>query len=321
MPASPHISIVIPTHRGQFLAATVASVRAQTLPDWELVIVDDGSTDGTAALAAALAASDPRIRVVTLARNQGIALARNAGLAAITAGSHLVAFLDHDDMWTPDALESLAGALAARPEASAAHGIATCVDPDGTPVAVPGVTDRLPFNRRGVVHGRVTTWPVDQPTEFINLAYEDCIASVGSILIRRAALEQVGGFDARAEPADDYDMWIRLSRVGSIAFLPKPVLLYRLHPLQSGGRPPPGRGRGTPYVRYKLITSPDNSPEQHRLARTSFRARQYDLAAADLSAATAALRRRDYRAAGRGLSVAVSRLATCVRGRPWSWHR
>ena len=112
--AAPEISVVVPTHGGRFLAATVASVRAQTLPDWELVIVDDGSRDGTADVAAGLAAADARIRVVTHAHSRGIAAARNTGLVATTRTSRYVAFLDHDDLWTPDTLAVLRAALHAR---------------------------------------------------------------------------------------------------------------------------------------------------------------------------------------------------------------
>ncbi len=113
-PPAPEISIVVPTHGGRFLAATVASIRAQTFAGWELVIVDDGSRDGTAGVAAGLATADGRIRVVTHAHNRGIAAARNAGLASISPASRFVAFLDHDDLWMPDALALLRAELDTR---------------------------------------------------------------------------------------------------------------------------------------------------------------------------------------------------------------
>ena len=200
------ISVVIPTHGSPFLSATVASAIAQTSANLELVIVDDGSTDGTAAVAAALAAGDPRIRVVTQG-NTGIANARNRGLAAITSESRYVALLDHDDLWMPDTLARLRAALVACPSASAAHGVASTIDEAGQPMVFPR-RGGLP-NRRGMVEGRVQPWPLERPTQFANFAYDDCVTSVGSGLIRRSALDQIGGFDPRAEPSDDYDLWAR----------------------------------------------------------------------------------------------------------------
>jgi len=322
--AAPEISVVVPTHGGRFLAATVASIRAQTFAGWELVIVDDGSRDGTAEVAAGLAAADARIRVVTHAHNHGIAAARNAGLAAIAPASRYVAFLDHDDLWTPDALALLRAELEARAATSAAHGMADTIDDNGRDLALPDVI-RMQEVRLGVVPRRwrrhkIARWPDGRPTELANLAYQDCIVSVGSGLIRRAYLDRVGGFDARAQPADDYDMWIRLSRLGGIGFVPHVVLRYRVHDDNTSLRPHPPRGRGTPYVRYKLATAADNTPAQRRLVTAGFRAHQRDLLRERWAALVAAARRRDPAGALRELAAVGVRAAGFARGRPWSWH-
>lgn len=315
----PEISVVIPTHGGRFLTAAVESVTAQTIESWELVIVDDGSRDGTAAVAARLAAADSRIRVVTQPQNGGIVSARNRGLGSISAGSRFVAFLDHDDVWMPDALAQLREALERRPAAAAAHGKAVMIDGAGTPV--PPRPGDAAWRRPGIVGARLEPWPDTRPTEFANLAYEDCIVSMGSGLIRRATLDAIGGFDPRAEPADDYDVWIRLSRRGEIAFVDRVVLGYRLHDGRASLRPPAPRGRGTPYVKYKMITAPENTPEQRRTAIAGFRARQRRLFREHLSDLGASWRRRRYRELPGHLTRLGARVAAFARGRPWSWHR
>lgn len=99
----PAVSVLMPVHNAvATLRASVASVQAQTLGDWELWLIDDASTDGSGVLAAELAAGDPRIRVLSLPTNRGAAAARNAGLEQ--ARGRYIAFLDADDLWQPDKL-------------------------------------------------------------------------------------------------------------------------------------------------------------------------------------------------------------------------
>jgi glycosyltransferase involved in cell wall biosynthesis len=317
--SSPAISVVIPTHGGGFVAEAMASVIAQTTTDWELVVVDDGSRDGTAQLAAKLAAADPRIRVITHGRNTGIVAARNRGLSAISTSSTYVAFLDHDDIWTPTALELLTAALVAAAGASAAHGMAIKIDRDGRPR--PGDAESVPSRRMGLSRGRLRPWPPARPTEFANLVVEDCVVSMGSGLIRRAALDRVGWFDPRAERAEDYDMWVRLSRIGPIAFVSRDVLHLRLHEEQTSRRPRLPRGHGLGYVRYKMIASPENTPEQRRLAIAGFRARQGQLLVQHGSHLLTAWENDDYSSASRYVAEATYCVARYVRGRPFSWHR
>jgi glycosyltransferase involved in cell wall biosynthesis len=103
-PSAPAVSVITPVwNAAATLAATVASVRAQAFPDWEMLLVDDGSTDGSRALGRALAAADPRIRVLGWERNRGTAAARNEGIRA--ARGRFLAFLDADDLWYPEKLE------------------------------------------------------------------------------------------------------------------------------------------------------------------------------------------------------------------------
>lgn len=112
MTQAPAVSVITPVWNAQAtLGATVASVQAQTRDDWEMWLIDDGSTDGSLALARALAAADPRLRVIALGTNRGAGVARNAGIRA--AGGGRVAFLDADDVWYPQKLDRQIGFMEA----------------------------------------------------------------------------------------------------------------------------------------------------------------------------------------------------------------
>lgn len=101
--ARPRVSVIIPFHNeAATLGGALDSVAAQTVPDWEAVLVDDASTDAGTELAAARAAADPRFRLLRLPQNGGVAAARNAGIAA--ARGRFIAFLDADDLWLPQKL-------------------------------------------------------------------------------------------------------------------------------------------------------------------------------------------------------------------------
>src|SRR5437762_10548606 len=109
------VSVVVPAYNaGKYLGLTIESVLAQTYTDWELVIVDDGSTDDTWEVAGAYARSDPRVMRVQQP-NRGQAVARNRGLQECHGAARYVAFLDADDLWEQDALQRLLQTLEATP--------------------------------------------------------------------------------------------------------------------------------------------------------------------------------------------------------------
>jgi glycosyltransferase involved in cell wall biosynthesis len=196
------ISAVIPCFDGAAeLPGAVESLRRQEVPDLEIVIVDDGSRDASAAVAARLAAGDPGIRLLRLGGNRGPAAARNAGLAA--AGGELVCFLDVDDRYAPRALARLRGALAARPrDAAIVTGVALvdCTRPVH-PLQLDAVVASLP----------------------------------GNLLVRRAAVEAVGGFPEDAAfrgPLAGEDLAFRraLARWFSLGHAPEPLYRHRARP-------------------------------------------------------------------------------------------
>jgi hypothetical protein len=189
---APCASVIIPTYqRRDYVKRAVESVLAQTYPDFELIVVDDGSTDGTGA---ALAALDPRLRYHRQP-HRGVAAARNAGLRL--ARGEIVAFLDSDDRWLSHHLEVVTEALARHPAA-----VLVCTCP-GLHVAGRQkardacLVDALPhmLGTLGLV------------------GYTPCIA------VRRHALLEVGGFNERLPVAEDHELWLRLSARGPFSLV------------------------------------------------------------------------------------------------------
>lgn len=268
----PVISVVIPTYNGErYLAQTVGSVRAQTFADWELIVVDDGSKDGTPALAHTLASQDSRIRLVWQA-NGGIANARNRGLAEADPASEYIAYLDHDDLWRPNALGALLAAARSLPSGVGAHGVATVIDalsetynPSDLSADMRQIEQKS-RHRREIVGRRVVALSPDQPTTFGVEAYWHPIYTVGQALIRKSALRALGGFDPQTVPCDDWDLWLRLTLAGSFAYTDSVVVGWRFHADNTSGQ----RDKmvaAQEIVCRKILCLPDLSAAQQALAR------------------------------------------------------
>lgn len=263
------IGIVMPVYNGdKYLAETIDSVLRQTFTDWELVIVDDGSKDESAALAKDYAARDERIRVIQQ-QNAGVAAARNRGLGQMDASTEYVIFFDQDDLWAPDTLEALSKALADAPHAVAAHGLMHSIDERGQLCAA-GYFEDLERNRHAIVGNRPVVWPSPRPTTFAVLTYMNAIVTPGQVLIRRQVLDTVGPFDSSTVPADDWDMWLRLSSHGDIALVDNVVLYWRLHGNNNSAHRE-GMHHAGMRVYRKLLDSPQLLPEQRRLVRPGYR--------------------------------------------------
>jgi glycosyltransferase involved in cell wall biosynthesis len=208
--APPPVSVIIPAFNyAHYLPAAIESVLAQTHADLELLIIDDGSTDATAALCAA--STDPRLRYVWQ-ENAGLSAARNTGLRE--ARHSLVAFLDADDRWAPDFLRIVLDRFARLPADFAAIGTAsTRVTPDGQPIASKGPDYQI--------EGELT-------------AAAFCLRNrpfSSSIVLKRAAFDACGGFDTSLRSSEDRDMWIRLCARGHrFFFLHQPLAFLRRHP-------------------------------------------------------------------------------------------
>ncbi len=261
------VAVVIPAYQAEpWIAGTVASVRAQTHAAIDLVVVDDGSTDGTAHAAQAAGAR------VLRQPNAGPAAARNFGVAATHAP--LLAFLDADDRWLP-------GKLSAQLPAFADPAVVACCC-DAFLVRDGARAGRC--NERRVVPAR--------------LRYADLLAQnpvvASSAVVRRDAFTRAGGFDPAPElfAVEDYDLWLRLARLGPIAYVGEPLLEYRRHAGSLGDNR--RFVRGLDRIAEKL-TAADADPAQLRqFARRRAQARvdlAYDeLRAGDHAAARAWLR-------------------------------
>lgn len=211
MASTPLVSVVIPTHnRRDLLQETIASLTEQTMKDWEVIVVDDASTDGTCELIESSA--DDRIRAIRLEVNQGKSAARRHGLNVMRAG--MVIFLDDDDLLRPRALERLGASLAKHPEAVGSIGANVEFDSRG--------------HRRRILHPRRawvrTVWP--------ELLW-GWSATPSRVLVRREQVAAAGGWDPQVETAHDTDLWLRMSLLGPFAFVPYVVCEKRAHEGQS----------------------------------------------------------------------------------------
>lgn len=216
MSSVPTASVLLPVWNGeQYLAEAVESVLAQSFEPIELLIVDDGSTDATPDLACAFARRDARVRVIPMER-RGLGHALNAGIAL--ARGRYVARMDADDFSHPTRLEKQIAFLETNPECVAVGSAIEVVDESGAPVG----TSIFPEDHLAIVdtllHRRGTA--VAHPT----------------VVVRREAYVAVGGYRPEWFPAEDLDLWFRLSRIGRLANLREPLLRYRRHRGSVGSR-------------------------------------------------------------------------------------
>ncbi|HTL45305.1 MAG TPA: glycosyltransferase family A protein [Vicinamibacterales bacterium] len=189
----PTISVIMPAYNvEQYLAASVESVLAQTYRDWELVIVDDGSTDRTGRFADEYAARDPRIRVVHQ-RNGGLSAARNTAMRY--ARGEFFALLDSDDLWDPDFLTAQMATFASRQHADVVTGNAR--------------------NLGGPWHGTpARPWPDKRPQPLLADILRDEEAVFIMSVFHRSVYQTVGDFDERLRSNEDYDYWLRAAASG-----------------------------------------------------------------------------------------------------------
>ncbi len=202
----PRISVVVPTHnREAFLAEALRSVAGQTLRDWECLVCDDGSTDGTRERVASLARCDGRFRLLTLPRLGKNGAVRNHGVRAAT--SPVVAFLDDDDLLLPDTLGRQLRALEAAPDAPFVFG---------------------KVERFGGGEG---TWPRRSSGGRLGLAelLRGNVIPLSTVAARRDALFAAGLFQESTEATPDYELWLRMVRAAPAVALDAVLVRYRVH--------------------------------------------------------------------------------------------
>jgi glycosyltransferase involved in cell wall biosynthesis len=204
----PTISVLMPVYNAAgYLSEAVESILGQTFADFEFLIVDDGSTDRSPAILERYAARDRRIRL-TSRPNTGHTVALNELLGV--AGGELLARMDADDIALPTRLARQVDYLRAHPDV-------VCV---GTAVHFIDSAGRfLRARHPGMDHEEIQE----------RALAGDCPLNHPSVMMRRAAVEAVGGYRAEFQPAEDLDLWLRLGEVGRLTSLPEVLMKYRQH--------------------------------------------------------------------------------------------
>ena len=206
----PRVSVIIPTYNcAPYVGAAVESVLAQTWQDFELIVVDDGSTDNTRSI---LERYLDRI-VYLHQENQGESVARNRGIE-IARGEY-IAFLDSDDLWQPTKLERQVANLKAHPEAVLAYSYSYAIDASGEPICFRG-SNRIGAGEDGLHQ------------VFEQLIMGNVVANINTVLLRRQSLLGMTAFDPAIEWGEDWDLWLRLSLAGPFGFVPEPLACYRM---------------------------------------------------------------------------------------------
>lgn len=258
----PIISVIIPAYNSaHYLTTAVDSVIAQTFQDFEVLVIDDGSTDETEMV---MQHYGPPVRYFRQ-RNSGVAVARNRGIEE--SRCRYVAFLDADDTWLPEKLERQLEALNSAPNAGACYSARILVDAALRPLRL------LRSERRG---GTLE--------DLICLG--NVVGSPSAVIASRDLLRQVGGFDREMSQCADWDMWVRLAMLTEFVYVDEPLATYRQHAanmslnvglLEQDSLRVLEKGFANPSL-------PDSLRAQHRaafarnymvLAGTYFRARRY----------------------------------------------
>jgi GT2 family glycosyltransferase len=211
----PIVSVVMAVRNGaEYVGEAVDSVRAQTFPDFELIVVDDGSTDRTPEILAEAAGGDERIRMIRQPQG-GVSRARNRGCTD-AAGKYL-AILDADDVAMPTRLELQVPFLDSRPEVAVVGGAGTLIDEDGRELG----TAKYPASEVEVL-------------SLLNAGRTPLMQSAATI--RADAFRAASGYRPVMEVAQDYDLWLRIAERGQITNIPEPVVRYRIHGGQASTR-------------------------------------------------------------------------------------
>jgi glycosyltransferase involved in cell wall biosynthesis/GT2 family glycosyltransferase len=274
--SKPVVSVTVCMHNAAaYVCETLDSLFAQTFQDFEVIVVDDGSTDGSAELVERRYA-DSRLKLVRQ-RQQTLRIARPVSLAHCSG--EYFAILDSDDLWSPAKLARQVAAARAAPGAGLVFSDCGLIDPTGQPLG--RLSDQFDFASIDLTRGAA----------HLELLRRGNFVSISTAFAPMAAVRRVGGFNYSYQYVNDYDLWLRLARLYDLAFVPEPLAQYRIHATQFTQRHPeitlPEQCalldpilRSASYPSNVRIAIGDNLLGQHRLAwRALLRQRRPALAA------------------------------------------
>ncbi|MEH2437455.1 MAG: glycosyltransferase [Nostoc sp.] len=203
----PIVSVIIPTYRrANLVGQTIESVLAQTYTDYEVIVVNDGSTDKTVEV---LYQFGDKITVIQQ-KNKGVSAARNAGIRV--AQGRYIAFVDDDDLWLPNKLEKQIACLESHLNIGLVY------------------SDMFCFNENGVLPN---TWAKANPTPSVQrlwTLFGRNFIPTSTVVVHRECLDAVGLFDETLTSCEDYDMWLRIIAKWQVHLLSEPLVHYRLSP-------------------------------------------------------------------------------------------
>jgi hypothetical protein len=212
---APRVSVLLPVWNGEpFLEQAIESMLRQTFSSFELIVIDDGSTDRTAAIAEEFASGDERVRVLRRP-HEGLSPTLNAGIAA--ARGEYVARMDADDISAPDRLQKQVAYLDAHPACVAVGAWIEVVDEAGRHIGLKTYVTTHDEISAALLRGLPA---IAHPT----------------VVARRDVLRGAGGYDARRYPSEDLDLWFRLAGRGELANLAETLLQHRRHKAAIGVR-------------------------------------------------------------------------------------
>lgn len=239
---APTVTIIMPAYNvAPYIGEALASVMAQTRCDYEIIVVNDGSTDD---LETAIAAYRTRI-VYIRQENGGVSAARNAALRV--ARGRYIALLDGDDVWMPNYLERLLGRLEADPQVDVIY-------PNAVVFGEPRLAGKLIQD----------IYPPREPITFEGLLTRECMV-FGSLIFKRELIDRVGTFDEGLRYGEDFDMWLRMARLGyRFALMREPLVRYRRR-AGSGSTAEVPMALGVVTVYEKILRSPDVTARERQL--------------------------------------------------------
>ena len=245
---SPAVSIILPTYdRLPLLREAVASVLAQTVEDWELFVVDDGSTDGTVEWVASLGDS----RIVAIPQEHTGNRSRMRNLGAARARAEWLAFLDSDDFWEPNKLEVQLGRLGTHPHCRWSCTGVRFIDGVGAPIA----------QRAGKPYEAHSGWILEKLLTF------RAAATMPTLMVHRSLFDEVGGFDEGFMLREDYEFELRLAQRSEIHALAESLTVVRHHSGRtSSSKRVADLHRGTEMV-YRKVGRTTSDPRIRALCR------------------------------------------------------